>query len=313
VYEIGEGNLTMGGLIAVTIISGRALQPLAQVANVMVQWQQAKASLQGLEAMMQSPIDGELAEHDGKLIMPATCGYQLSLREIVFGYDPKYPAIQIPQLFIKSGERVAIVGPVGSGKSTLLKLLSGLYQPTSGRAFLDDVDMAHLEPVFLRSHIHYFPQDARLFNGTLRDNLVFGHDVDPGDEAILKAVRATGLDELISAHPRGLGLYINEGGHGLSGGQRQLVALTRLLLVRKGIMLLDEPTAAMDGNTEERIANVMVNAVPEQGALVLVTHKLNLLKHVQRVIVMDKGRVVLDGSRDAVLAKIMPQPPVKGA
>lgn len=306
VYEIGEGNLTMGGLIAITIISGRALQPLAQVANVMVQWQQTKASLLGLEAMMKSPVDGELSDTKSQLITPETCQNQLSLQDISFGYDPKYAAIQVPQLVLKPTERVAIVGPVGSGKSTLLKLLSGLYQPNSGRVFLDNVDMSHLDPQFLRDQIHYFPQDTRLFNGTLRDNLVFGHEQDPGDEAILNAARATGLDALIAAHPRGLGLYISEGGHGLSGGQRQLVALTRLLLKPKGIMLLDEPTAAMDGNTEERVAKVMMSAVPEQGVMVLVTHKLSLLKYVQRVIVMDKGKIVLDGPRDAVLSKIMP-------
>lgn len=315
VYEIGEGNLTMGGLIAITIISGRALQPLAQVANVMVQWQQTKASLLGLEAIMKSPVDGELSDEKSQLVAPETCRHHLALKDISFGYDPKYAAVQVPQLVIQPGERVAIVGPVGSGKSTLLKLLSGLYQPSSGRVFLDNVDMSHLEPNFLRDQIHYFPQDARLFNGTLRDNLIFGHEKDPGDEAILNAARTTGLDALIAAHPRGLGLYISEGGHGLSGGQRQLVALTRLLLQDKGIMLLDEPTASMDGNTEERIAKVMFDAVPEQGIMILVTHKLSLLKYVQRVIVMDKGKLVLDGPRDAVLAKIMPakQPAATGA
>lgn len=315
VYEIGEGNLTMGGLIAITIISGRALQPLAQVANVMVQWQQTKASLLGLEAIMKSPVDGELSDEKSQLVAPETCRHQVALKDISFGYDPKYAAVQVPQLVIQPGERVAIVGPVGSGKSTLLKLLSGLYQPNSGRVFLDNIDMSHLEPNFLRDQIHYFPQDARLFNGTLRDNLTFGHEKDPGDEAILNAARTTGLDALIAAHPRGLGLYISEGGHGLSGGQRQLVALTRLLLQDKGIMLLDEPTASMDGNTEERIAKVMFDAVPEQGIMVLVTHKLSLLKYVQRVIVMDKGKLVLDGPRDAVLAKIMPakQPAATGA
>ncbi|MEY2632559.1 MAG: hypothetical protein RIR00_1213, partial [Pseudomonadota bacterium] len=190
VYAITEGSLTMGGLIACTIISGRALGPIAQIAAILVQWQHAKASLKGLDAILKLPVDGDVP--DGRPVAPENCKGELRLEEVKFAYDPGSVALNIQALQIRPGERVAIIGPIGSGKSTLLKLLSGLYQPVSGRVFLDGIDTAHLLPEFLRRHVHYLPQDARLFNGSLRDNLILGCGSDPGDEAVLAACRRTG-------------------------------------------------------------------------------------------------------------------------
>lgn len=302
VYGIAAGSLTMGGLIACSIISGRALGPFSQIAALLVQWQHSKAALKGLDGIMRSPIDGEV--EDGRTISPETCNLELRLQEVHFAYEQQHEAIEIPALLVRPGDRIAVIGAIGSGKSTLLKLLSGLYRPSQGRVFLDGVDCAHLSPDYLRRNIHYLPQDARLFNGSLRENLIIGMQ-DPGDEAILTAARATGLDRVIAAHPKGLNLYISEGGLGLSGGQRQLVTLTRLLMSKRGILLLDEPTSSIDGPLEEQVTASVIGAVAPGDVLVMVTHKNNLLRQVNRIILMDRGKIAMDGPRDAVLAKLM--------
>jgi ATP-binding cassette subfamily C protein LapB len=192
---------------------------------------------------------------------------------------------------------------VGSGKSTLIKVLSGLFRPTEGRVFLDDVDMAHLAPEFVREHIGYLPQDVRLFQGTLRDNLALGLP-SPTDAQILDAARLTGLDRLIAGHPKGLGIEISEGGRGLSGGQRQLVGLTRLVLARPRVMLLDEPTASMDAQLEDYVADRVFGHRPQDTTLVVVTHKPGMLRHFSRIVVLDRGRVVADGPRDEILRRM---------
>jgi ATP-binding cassette subfamily C protein LapB len=305
VTMIMKGELTMGGLIACSIISGRALGPIAQLSSILVQWQHTQAALQGLDAMLAMPADG--VSPTGQLVRPQTCRHELRVDQLSFAYLPQHETLQVNALQIKPGERVALIGPIGSGKSTLLKVLSGLYQPSSGRAFLDGVDMAHLDPAFLRAQVRHLPQDARLFNGSLRENLILGL-ADPGDEAILNAARATGLDTVIAQHPLGLGLPISEGGQGLSGGQRQLVTLTRLMLAPGGIVLLDEPTASLDGGFEDKAIAALTQALQPDDVLLMVTHKTGLLKVVQRVIVMDKGRIVMDGPRDAMLARLMGPP-----
>jgi ATP-binding cassette subfamily C protein LapB len=192
---------------------------------------------------------------------------------------------------------------VGSGKSSLIKILSGLYKPTQGSLYLDGVDVHQLAPEYVREAIGYLPQDVRLFNGTLRENLTLGLPT-PSDSRILAAARLTGLEPSIQAHPKGLELMITEGGKGLSGGQRQLVGLTRLLLAQPKIMLLDEPTASMDGQLEGRVMSHLFQEIDKDSLLVVVTHKTAVLQHVTRIIMLDKGRITMDGPRDQVLAKI---------
>jgi ATP-binding cassette subfamily C protein LapB len=211
-------------------------------------------------------------------------------------------------LRILPGERIAIIGPVGSGKSTLIKLLTGLYKPTEGRAFLDGIDMAQLAPEFMREHIGYLTQDVRLFHGTLRENLTLGLP-SPTDGQILAAAERTGLDRLIKAHPKGLELPILEGGRGLSGGQRQLVGLTRLLLAKPRVLILDEPTAAMDGDLESYVMHNMFTMTPTDSVILLATHKRTMLKLVSRIIVVDQGRIMLDAPRDEALARLNSQTP----
>ena len=299
-WEITEGRLTMGGLIACTIVSGRALGPFAQIPSLLVQWKQAQIALKSLDGIMALPNDRD----DGqRLLVPETCRGELRLDQVSFVYGPGQPALQPGQLRIAPGERVAVVGAIGSGKSTLVKLLSGLYKPQQGSVLLDGLDMAHLAPEYVREHIGYLPQDVRLFQGTLRENLTLGLP-SPSDTQILKAAALTGLDQIVHAHPKGLALEISEGGRGLSGGQRQLVGLTRMLLQQPSILLLDEPTASMDGALEVRVMQHLFQEIAPESTLLVVTHKPALLAHVQRMIVVDKGRVVLDGPRDHVLAQL---------
>lgn len=299
-YAITVGELTMGGLIACTIIGGRALSPLAQLPNLIVQWKHAEIALKGLDDIMALPGDRDSGE---RLVIPQSCRGQLRLDKTVFSYGDAAPALEVPALTVSPGERVAVLGSVGSGKSTLIKLMSGLYKPSAGAVYLDDVDVMHLAPEFVREHIGYLPQDVRLFHGTLRENLTLGLPL-PGDSQLLRAAAMTGLDRVIEKHPKGLELPIAEGGKGLSGGQRQLVGLTRLLLMRPRLMLLDEPTASMDARLESRVMKHLFEELPPDAALVVVTHKTALLQHVHRIVVLDQGRVALDGPRDSVLARL---------
>lgn len=305
VYQISQGNLTMGGLIACTIISSRALTPMAQIPNLIVQWKQAQIALKALDGVMELPSERETGV---RLIVPEQCAGKLKLENVSFRYKKDgNDVVTFPRLQINPGERVGIIGPVGSGKTTLLKVLSGLYKPTEGALFLDDVDITNLAPEFVREHLGYLPQDVRLFNGTLRDNLTMGLP-SPSDSEILRIAGLTGLAEAIAGHPRGLELTISEGGRGLSGGQRQLVGITRLLLARPRVMLLDEPTASMDSRLEQRVMEHLFQEISPQSSLIVVTHKQSVLKHVSRVIVMAAGKPLLDGPTDQVLAKVKGAP-----
>ena len=299
-YAITNGSLTMGGLIACSIISGRALAPLAQIPQFIVQWKHAKIALKSLDGIMAMPSD---REPDVRLFVPEVCSGHIRLNQVAFGYQPEKPTLDVPSLTLHPGERVAVLGSVGSGKSTLVKLLSGLYKPSSGSMFIDGMDVTQIAPEFVREHIGYLPQDVRLFNGTLRENLTLGLPT-PSDTRLLQACSLTGMDQIIQAHPKGLELPITEGGRGLSGGQRQLVGLTRLLLAQPKVMLLDEPTASMDAALETRVMKHLFEEMDPASVIVVVTHKIGLLTHVNRIVVVDKGRVVLDGPRDEVLLRL---------
>jgi ATP-binding cassette subfamily C protein LapB len=305
-WMVGAGQITMGALIACSILSNRTLSPITQIATWVTQWQHAKEALRGLDEMMRLPTD---RLDIGTAIMPSSCSGELRVEQAAFAFNDKLAALQPLTLTINAGERIAIVGPIGSGKSTLIRLLSGLYRPMAGKLLLDGVDMALLAPSFLRTHIGYLPQDVRLLHGTLRDNLTLGI-APPNDSTLIHAARLTGLDRVISAHPQGMDLPIQEGGRGLSGGQRQLVGLTRLLLSQPTVLLLDEPTAAMDAELEANVMQRMLSSLTPSATVVFVTHKASLLRLVDRVIVMDQGRVLIDGPRNEVLAKLTSTAPI---
>jgi ATP-binding cassette, subfamily C, bacterial LapB len=307
-WQVMEGNVTMGGLIACSILSGRALSPAGMLPGLMAQYAHAKAALDGLERIY--TLEGDNAGIERPLL-PERIKGNYRLEDVRYAYQNSQlrqnndqSALNIPKLDIKSGEKIAILGPVGSGKSTLLRLLSGLYQPREGRILLDDLELSHIARQRLSEQVGYLQQEHRLFHGTLRDNLLIGLP-DPGDESILDAARETGLVSLVREHPMGLDLPISEGGKGLSGGQRQLVAITRLVLSKPVVWLLDEPTASMDGETEQLCISMLQKRMLAEHTVVIVTHKPTLLPLADRVIVMAKHSVVLDGPRDHVLMQLV--------
>ena len=281
-----------------------------------MQWTQAKAALEGLDQIISLPNELDQA-HQG--LTPAGLRGHFAFQRIKFSYSKADRVVlEVGALEIKPGERVGLVGPIGSGKSTLLKLASGLYRPNEGNVYLGGIDHSLLSPPLVREVVGYLPQDPRLFSGTLRDNLLMGL-ANPGEEAILEASRRTGLIELILGQPRGLALEITEGGRGVSGGQKQIIAITRILLAKPSVWLLDEPTGSMDAASESRIVNLLRELAAEGATIIVSTHKSAILPLVDRLVVMQKGRIQFDGPRDQVIAKIsaggnvQPQSPIKGS
>ena len=304
---VSRGELTMGALIACSILSGRVLTPAGMIPNQLVQWANTKAALMGLDRLWALQDDHHGVEHP---LVPDALQGRYRLEEVSSSYGGN-KALEVKALSIQPGERVGVIGPIGGGKTTLLRLLSGMYKPQGGRILLDDMELSHISKPLLAERIGYLQQDGRLFAGTLRENLVLGM-LDPGDTAILEAAKRTGLlGAVITAHPKGLQQDIHEGGTGLSGGQRQLVNLTRVFLRRPGIWLLDEPTASMDRALELQVTEALKISLQSQDTLVLVTHKGELLELVDRLIVVANHQVVMDGPRAQVLARLQ-NPPQQG-
>lgn len=295
-----NGDMTIGALIACSILSGRVLSPILTLPSLMVQRAHAKAAIVGLEALYALKTDNHAVTRP---LIPVCLRGEYVLDQVSFAYPDAPAAFKVQHLQIKSGEKIAIIGPIGSGKSTLLKLLSGLYHPQQGRVLLDGLELQQIHQQTLAEQIGYLQQDHRLFQGSLRENLLIGLP-DQGDQLLYDAMHRSGLIQLVSEHPRGLDLPISEGGKGLSGGQKQLVAFTRLLLNRPKILLLDEPTASMDSHQEQRCVKVLAEQITAGETLVVVTHKNSLLPLVDRVIVVSGHTVVMDGSRDQVLKQL---------
>jgi ATP-binding cassette subfamily C protein LapB len=244
------------------------------------------------------------------LTKPVLTG-QLTLKNIAFAYpappmQPNPPVLQGISLSIKPGERVAILGRIGSGKSTLLRVMARLYSPVSGQMFSDGLDVNQIDPADWRKAVGYVGQEARLFYGSLRENVMLGRP-EASAEEFLRVLRLTGLDEVAARHPKGINLPIGEMGEGLSGGQRQLVSLARSLLARPSLLLLDEPTSAMDTQTEAQFLQHLQRATEGQ-TLVVVTHRPSLLGLVDRILVVDDGKVVADGPKDTILAAMSGKP-----
>jgi ATP-binding cassette subfamily C protein LapB len=300
---VSHGALTMGGLVASSILAGRVLGPVGMIPAQLMQWAHAKAALQGLDRLWK--LESDHGEQEPVVLERLRGDYRCE--SVVFQYQGQ-PALALPSLRIAPGEKVGVLGPVGAGKTTLLRLLSGMYKPHQGRILLDDVDLAQIAKPALAEHVGYVQQDGRLFAGTLRDNLILGL-IDPGDEAILSAARQTGLlASVVNRHPKGLQQEIHEGGSGLSGGQRQLVNLTRAFLRQPRVWLLDEPTASMDRNLEVQVTDALRGALAPETTLVLVTHKTEMLELVDRLIVVADHKIVLDGPKSQVLRALQPTP-----
>jgi ATP-binding cassette subfamily C protein LapB len=292
----------MGTLIACSILAGRITQPVMSIPNLMVQWGMAKASIADIDQFWKLKLDHEVG------IQPLRLNnirgeYEVSKLKMHYGTTE---AISVESLQIAPGSRVGIVGPIGSGKTTLLRALSGMYKPAEGRVRLDGVEIDMIERSNLAQHLAYIPQDGRLFEGTIRENLLVGLE-DPGDDRILEVARLTGLQELVLApHTKGLEREISEGGLGLSGGQRQLVHLTRAFLKNPSVWLLDEPTASMDPRLEEHVIQCLREQIKtsQKSTFVFITHKPAIVQVCERLIFIANGKIVLDGPRDQVLAAL---------
>jgi len=308
VYQIKEGNITMGALVASSMLLGRALAPLAQLANLMTRYNQSMTALRGLDRIMELP--GEHGAGRTYLSRPITQG-AIEFRKVTFAYPGSTVAsVDGVSFRIASGERVGIIGRVGSGKSTIARLILNLYQPREGAVLVDGADVRQIDPADLRRGIGLVPQDIFLFQGTVRQNIaVRAPQVD--DEQLLRAARIAGVDDFVAQHPDGYDLSVGERGERLSGGQRQSIAIARALVGDPPILVLDEPTAAMDNTSERNLRSRILSFMPGH-TIVLITHRASLLALVDRVIVLDGGKVVADGPRDQVI-QALTEGRVKGA
>ncbi|ERK18630.1 ABC transporter [Pantoea sp. AS-PWVM4] len=304
VYLIHAGDLTMGSLVGMVILSGRSLSPLAAVVGLAIRYQQAKTALISLNQLMAMPTERDQQAHF--LPSPPLKG-EIALRQVGFHY-PK-TGIQEPEkilhplnLNIRPGERVAILGTIGSGKSTLLKLLARLYLPTAGKMTMDGLDVNQIDPADWRSACGYVCQDNRLFQGTLRENIIMGNPA-VSTERFLQVAALAGIDAIARRHPAGYDMPIGEMGQGLSGGQKQQVSLARCLLLDPAIMLMDEPTSSMDSNSEAQFI-ARLREVIQQKTLVVVTHRIPVLSLVDRIIVLEDGRILADGPKAQIMAKL---------
>lgn len=297
VYMIMDGVLSMGGLVACYMLSGRALGPLAQLSGLLTRYQQAKVTMVSVDQMMELPQERNF---DERPLSRQVLQGAMEFRNLEFTYpNQQNLALRNINLVIRPGEKVGIIGRSGSGKSSLAKLLVGLYQPDEGSLLVDGVDIRQIDVSEVRHNIGYVAQDIQLLSGTLRDNLISGaRYVD--DEMVLQAAELAGVHEFASLHPQGYELQVGERGQNLSGGQRQNVALARALLLDPPILLLDEPTSAMDNTGEERLKQ-RLHGVIEKKTVILVTHRASLLSLVDRLVVIDRGQIVADGPKVAVM------------
>jgi ATP-binding cassette subfamily C protein LapB len=291
VYLIHDGRLSMGGLIAATMLSGRAMAPLGQIVALLMQYQNAKTALSSLEETMEKP--GERSGEINFLHRSSLVG-AIAFNNVHFSYPGRtQEALRGVSFSIKPGEKVAVIGRVGSGKTTLQRLILGLYTPTQGTIAIDGIDLRQLDPADLRRNVGYVEQDAMLFYGTLRENIAIAAPY-ADDVSILAAAEIAGLTEFANRHPQGFDMIIGERGESLSGGQRQGVAIARAILLEPSVLLLDEPTGAMDFSSEMKFKE-RLRHYAQHKTMMVVTHRNTLLDLADRIIVIDEGRIVADG------------------
>ena len=297
VYLITAGELSMGGLIACTMLSGRVMAPFGQLAGLITNYHNAEISLKSLEEVMEKPVE----RPDGAQFLSREMFQgEVEFKNVSFAYPgAEMESLSNVSFKIKPGEHVAILGRVGSGKSTLQKLAMGLYQPTEGAILVDGIDLRQLDPTELRGRVGYVPQDVTLFYGSLRDNLTLSSP-HVTDMALVRAAEIANLSDFINRHPQGFDMMIGERGESLSGGQRKSVALARGVINDPQFLLMDEPTGSMDHSTEAAVIKQLVDYVKGRTWLV-VTHRNSLLQMVDRILVVDNGKLVADGPRDSVV------------
>ncbi|QRM57312.1 type I secretion system permease/ATPase [Sinorhizobium sp. BG8] len=297
-YEFSEGRIAMGAIIAAVMLSGRAGAPLGQITMTLARFRQATLSLRILNKIMEQPED-----------RPVTAGFvnrriaqgSFSFQNVVFQYPGSdHPVLNGLSFTATAGERIGIIGRIGSGKTTLSRLMGGLYPPTSGRILIDGVDIRQYHMAEVRSAVAVAGQSSELFSGTVKENLLFGKS-DATDEELLAVARMTGVDEFVASHPRGFDMPVGERGTNLSSGQKQALTIARLLLAKPKIVFLDEPSGAMDLASERHLIARLNGAFEKDTTLVIATHRFSMLDLVDRLIVVDKGRIVADGPKRSVI------------
>ncbi len=300
VYLIQAFELSMGGLIAIVILTGKTLSPMGQVASLMTNYEDTKTSYDTLNEIISQPSERPSGK---KFVQRPDFSGHIEFADVTFSYpNTEVPALKNVSFIIKPGEHVAIIGRIGSGKSTINKLILGLYEPDSGQILIDGIDIKQIDPADLRKHLGYVSQDIMLFRGTVKDNITY-RATHASDAAMIRAAQISGTSEFIKKHPKGYEMPIGERGQGLSGGQRQSIGIARAFLLNAPIMLLDEPSNAMDQVTEARLLeNLSVNL--KGTTSLIVTQKMNLLKIVDRVIVMNEGKVFIDAPKEDALLKL---------
>ncbi|MCU6679065.1 type I secretion system permease/ATPase [Leclercia sp. H6S3] len=300
VYIIIGGNLSMGGLIACYLLHRRAMMPIGQLCSLITRYQRARMTKATIDRMMN--LEQEVQDDEVPLKRETLSG-AIELRDVTFVYPGnQYASLSNVSLTIQPGEKVGIIGRSGSGKSSLAKLLVGFYQPDSGNVLIDGIDARQIDVHDLRHNIGYAPQDIHLFSGTLRENLVYGASyVD--DETMLRVATLTGVHEFARRHPSGYNMQVGERGMSLSGGQRQAVALARALLLDPPVLLMDEPTSSMDNTSEDLIKKALIPVISDK-TLLMVTHRASLLTLVDRLIIVDNGKIIADGPKESVMSAL---------
>lgn len=300
VYLIQDFALSMGGLIAIVILTGRALSPMGQVAGILTNYENTKASYDAINDIISQPSERPSGK---KFVERPDFSGHIEFVNVTFSY-PKtgFQILKNVSFVIKPGERVAIIGRIGSGKSTIAKLILGLYEPDSGQILIDGIDINQIDPADLRKNIGYVSQDIMLFRGTVKDNITYRAS-HSSDSDMLRASIISGTSEFVKKHPKGYEMPIGERGQGLSGGQKQSIGIARAFLLDSPIMLLDEPSNAMDQLSESRLIESLDENLKGKTTL-LVTQKMNLLKIVSRVIVMNEGKIFIDAEKDVALKKL---------
>lgn len=297
-FAVMKGEMTTGALVACSILSSRMLGPIAQISGVLGRFQQAKVAKTSLDELMKKPVDQAPNAH---LIHRPVLNGHYELNNIVFKYsdDDAKPTLIIPKLEIKAGEKIAILGRNGAGKSTLLQLLSGMQEPVQGKIKLDGVDLGLIDPMDVRRDMGLLNQNAHLFFGSVRENLTLGSPLAT-DQDLLNVLKLTGALSFVLDKKEGLDHQILEGGIGFSGGQRQALLLSRLLLRQPNILLLDEPTAAIDDVSEKQLIEHLKGWLGQK-TLVIATHRRAVLELVDRIIVIHDGKIVMHGPKEQVL------------
>lgn len=300
VYRVSDNLISMGGIIAAVMLTGRAISPIAKLAGLMTRSNQTLSALKQLDTLMEQ--EGEF-EDKAHLASRTKLSGNIHADNISFRYpSASADSLQPMSVNIKQGERVAIVGHNGSGKTTLAKLLLGLYQPSKGNIQFDGLNHQQIHPSDLRKNIGYLPQDIVLFHGTIRDNILFGTR-QVTEYQLIRAVQLSGVSAFTDHNSQGLDQQVGESGSALSRGQRQSIVLARAILNSPQILLLDEPTASLDARAEKQFI-ASINATAKDRTMLLITHKMDLLKLVDRILVLDKGKLIIDGPKDKVLAQL---------